>query len=251
MAGWPEGVGRRVLPETDSTMAEAARRAAEAVPGPEWTLALRQTAGRGRRGRAWAMPEGNFAATLLMRPKGSAAEAAYRSFVAALALREAFLAVGAATADIALKWPNDVLFRGRKIAGILLESQGDGRGGVDHLAVGIGVNLAALPPPGMLEPEAVPPIALREATGIDVTPENFLVPLAIAFDRLDLQFATYGFQPIRSAWLSAAARLGETITARTGNRAVTGVFRDVDVEGNLVLDTSLGLERVPAGEVFF
>jgi BirA family transcriptional regulator, biotin operon repressor / biotin---[acetyl-CoA-carboxylase] ligase len=141
MAGWPEGVGRRVLAETDSTMAEATR-IAPGLGGPEWILALRQTAARGRQGRAWAMPEGNFAASLVMRPACGPAEAALRSFVAALALRDAFVAAGVAEGDLALKWPNDVLLWGGKVAGILLESLSDGRGGVAHLVVGIGVNLA-------------------------------------------------------------------------------------------------------------
>jgi BirA family biotin operon repressor/biotin-[acetyl-CoA-carboxylase] ligase len=251
MGSWPEGVGRRVLPRTDSTMAEAARRADGGVAGPEWTLALVQTDARGRRGRAWHMPAGNFAATLLMRPKGTAAEAAHRSFVAALALSEAFRAVGAAASDIALKWPNDVLFRGGKIAGILLESHGDGRGGVAYLAIGIGVNLAASPAPDEVEPGALAPVSLRTATGLGIAPEAFLDPLATAFDAHERQFTTYGFEPIRTAWLAQAARLGEIITARLPNEEITGTFRDVDGDGNLVLDTPGGTRRIAAAEIFF
>jgi BirA family biotin operon repressor/biotin-[acetyl-CoA-carboxylase] ligase len=251
MGDWPEGVGRRVLTQTDSTMAEAGRRAADGVPGPEWTLALVQTAGRGRRGRAWEMPEGNFAATLLMRPGGAPSDAAHRSFVAALALSEAFTSVGAEANDIALKWPNDVLFRGGKIAGILLESQSDGQGGVAHLAIGIGVNLAAAPTPAEVEAGAVPPVSLKAATGITIKPEAFLGPLAVAFDRYERQFATYGFEPIRTAWLNRAARLGEVITARLPNEAITGTFRDVDSDGNLVLEAQGGTRRIAAAEIFF
>jgi BirA family biotin operon repressor/biotin-[acetyl-CoA-carboxylase] ligase len=251
MSTWPEGVGRRILTRTDSTMAEAARRAEAGIPGPEWTLALAQTAGRGRRGRAWGMPEGNFAATLLMRPTGTAAEAAHRSFVAALALREAFVAVGADPTDISLKWPNDVLFRGGKIAGILLESQGDGQGGVAWLSIGIGVNLAAAPTPEQLEPGAVTPISLREVTGVLVAPETFLDHVAAAFNGFERHFTTYGFAPIRTAWLSQAARLGEVITARMPNEEITGTFRDVDGAGNLVLETPGGTRRIAAAEIFF
>ena len=155
MGTWPEGVGCRTLAQTDSTMAEAARRAEGGVPGPEWTLALVQTAARGRRGRAWHMPPGNFAASLLMRPAGGPSEAALRSFVMSLALADTFRAVGVAAADVTLKWPNDVLVKGGKIAGILLESQGDGRGGVSHLVIGVGVNLAAAPAPDEVEPGAL------------------------------------------------------------------------------------------------
>lgn len=251
MQAWPSGVARRVLTETDSTMAEAARRAAHGLPGPEWTLALHQTAARGRRGRPWAMPPGNFAASLLMRPDCRPAEAALRSFVAALALREALLAAGVDPADVALKWPNDVLLRGGKLAGILLEAQGDGQGGVAHLIVGVGVNLAAAPEPTELEPGALSPVSLRGATGIGIAPEPFLDLLGAAFDRLDRQLATHGFAPIRAAWLEAAARLGQPITARLPNETLTGTFRDVDETGNLVLETANGRRPIAAAEIFF
>ena len=87
---WPVGVGRSVLPEIDSTNAEAVRRTARFV-GPEWILALRQIKGRGRRGRAWQDPAGNFAASYLLRPDMSPAQAALYSFVASLALQDALV----------------------------------------------------------------------------------------------------------------------------------------------------------------
>ncbi|MDG4649075.1 biotin--[acetyl-CoA-carboxylase] ligase [Roseibacterium sp. SDUM158017] len=250
MAAWPEGVGRRILPETDSTMAEAAR-IAPGLLGPEWVLALRQTAGRGRRGRAWAMPEGNFAASLVMRPEGAPAEAALRSFVAALALRDAFVAAGVAEGDITLKWPNDVLVRGGKAAGILLESMGDGRGGVAHLVVGIGVNLAEAPPAASLEAGALAPVSLKADAGIGITPEAFLDLLAPAFAHRESQMAIYGFAPIRAAWLRGAARLGETVTARLPKEEIAGTFRDIDAGGNIVLETPKGRRAIAAAEIFF
>ena len=206
MGAWPEGVGRRVLTRTDSTMAEVTRRATEGAPGPEWTLALMQTAGRGRRGRAWAMPEGNFAASLLLRPGGGPSEAALRSFVMSLALADAFDATGVPPADVALKWPNDVLLKGGKIAGILLESQSDAYGRVAHLVIGVGVNLAAAPARQEVEPDALEPVSLREAAGIDIGPEPFLDRLAAAFDVHERRFLAYGFGPIRTAWMARAAR---------------------------------------------
>ncbi len=250
MGPWPEGVGRTILAETDSTMAEAARRACE-TRGPEWVLALRQTAGRGRRGRAWAMPAGNFAASLLMRPEAAPADAALRSFVAALALRDAFLAAGVAEEDVALKWPNDVLLRGGKVAGILLESRGDGRGGVAHLVVGIGVNLAAAPDARDLETGAARPVSLSGETGIGIAPEAFLDLLAPAFARHEAQMATWGFAPVRRAWLAHAARLGQTITARLPDEQITGRFAEIDEGGNLVLDTAAKRRTIAAAEIFF
>ena len=123
---WPAGYGQRVLGEVDSTNAEAARIAGN-LDGPEWILGLRQTAGRGRRGRGWADPEGNFAATLVLFPGEPAGRVALRSFVASLALLDAFVAVTGRPDGFALKWPNDVLLNGGKVAGILLEGAGQGQ----------------------------------------------------------------------------------------------------------------------------
>ncbi|MBF9045247.1 biotin--[acetyl-CoA-carboxylase] ligase [Rhodobacterales bacterium HKCCE4037] len=249
MDDWPAGVGRRVLPETDSTMAEAAR-AAPTLAGPEWVLALNQTAGRGRRGRAWSMPAGNFAASLTMRPTGPVDQIALRSFTAALALRDALIAVGCAESALSLKWPNDVLLYGGKLAGILLESLGDGRSGASHLIIGFGVNLAEVPDAAALEPRAVAPVSLREV-GVNVTPEAFLDALAPAFARHEASLATYGFGPTRTAWIAHAARLGEVITARLPGEEVTGTFTGVDGTGNLVLETSKGPRRIAAADIYF
>ena len=246
---WPSGYGRRVLGQVDSTLSEAAR-LAPSLSGPEWILAHRQTAARGRRGRAWVAPEGNFAATLVLRPEEPAERAALRSFVAALALFDAFVAVTGRAEAFALKWPNDVLCHGGKLAGILLESAGAGPR-LDYLAIGIGVNLIAAPPAQSVETGAVQPVALMPETGARVTPEEFLTHLAAAYARAEAQFTTYGFAPIREAWLARAAKLGETITARTATSETWGRFETVDETGNLVLETARGRVRIPAADVFF
>ncbi|MEM8581197.1 MAG: biotin--[acetyl-CoA-carboxylase] ligase, partial [Pseudomonadota bacterium] len=113
---WPAGVEKRVLAEVDSTNAEAAR-IAPTLAGPTWILGLHQTAARGRRGRAWVNPRGNFAATLVMRPSEPPERVALRSFVAALALRDALVRATGQADAFALKWPNDVLLNGGKVAG--------------------------------------------------------------------------------------------------------------------------------------
>ena len=140
---WPAGYGRRVLASVDSTNAEAAR-IAPGLRGPEWILALAQTAARGRRGRPWINPAGNFAATLVMRPAESPDRVALRSFVAAVALWDTLVAATGRAGAFSLKWPNDVLLNGGKLAGILLESAGAGRS-LSHFAIGIGVNLRNAP----------------------------------------------------------------------------------------------------------
>lgn len=244
---WPSGVGRIILPEVDSTLSHATR-LAPTLAGPTWILALKQTAGRARRGRVWVDPVGNFAATLVMRPEGGAEQAALRSFIAALALYDALVAVTGRTAGLALKWPNDVLLNGGKLAGILLESTGSG-GGVGSLSIGIGVNLLNVPE--TVEDGALRPVSLLSETGAQVTAEEFLQAIAPTFARYETQFTTYGFAPIRTAWLNRAARLGEVIVARTGNSEFTGTFETIDDTGALILITAQGRQAIPAGEVFF
>jgi BirA family biotin operon repressor/biotin-[acetyl-CoA-carboxylase] ligase len=244
METWPAGVAREFHDELDSTNAEALRRAEAGGGGPLWILARRQTSARGRRGRAWAMAEGNFAATLLVRPAESAL--ALRSFVAALGLFDAMTAVTGRPELFALKWPNDVLLSGRKLAGILLEG---GAGG--SLAIGIGVNLAAAPDPEALERGAVPPVSLREATGLVVGPEDFLDLLAPAVQAWEDRLVGEGFAPLRKAWLARATRLGEEITARLPHRALNGRFETLDDSGALVLATADGRVVLPAADIHF
>lgn len=249
MTAWPAGYGRRVLSSVDSTLSEAAR-IAPSLAGPEWLLALEQTAARGRRGRAWVMPVGNFAGTLVLPVDEAPGQAALRSFVMSLALRDAFVAATGREDVFALKWPNDVLLRGGKVAGILLESVGSGAR-VTHLAIGVGVNLAAAPDASQVEEGALPPMALKSTLGTAISPESFLALLATAYARYEDQFRTYGFDPIRTAWRAHAAKMGEVITARTTRDTYIGTFVDVDGDGQLVLETAKSRITIPAGDVFF
>lgn len=225
---WPEGYDRICLDKVDSTNAEAVRRAPH-LGRPTWIMAHSQTAARGRRGRSWQMPAGNFAATLLMRPGGVPGWAALRSFLAANALFEA-LALVVDRTRLAVKWPNDVLLDEGKVAGILLESAGaDGR--VDWLAIGIGVNLAAKPE-GLRDTD-FPPVSLDG----EITPDEFLPLLANTYATEEAILERLGFDPIRDKWLRHAARLDEIITARTGAEEITGRFEGIDETGQLILVT--------------
>ncbi|WP_227270300.1 biotin--[acetyl-CoA-carboxylase] ligase [Roseobacter weihaiensis] len=246
MTGWPEGYGRIVLSSVSSTLDEALGRATD-QPVPFWLLAHHQTAPRGRRGRPWSMLAGNFAATLMQPAAPTPALSALRSFVMSLALHRAFVEVTGQPQAFALKWPNDVLLNGGKVAGILLESSGS----TGALAIGVGVNLAAAPAPQAVEPGAAVPVSLAAETGCVVTPERFLDILAQHYAVLDAQFDTYGFAPIRTAWLAHAARLGETITARTSKDTHVGIFEDVDATGQLVIRGPRGVKTIAAADVYF
>ena len=240
--GWPAGVGRILLDSVGSTNAEAFRRADQA---PVWVMARCQTAGRGRRGRAWDDPPGNFAASLAMRPGDGPAGLALRSFTAALALAEALEGLTGLHGAFALKWPNDLLLEEGKLSGILLET---GPGGL--LVIGIGVNLRHTPPAA---PDAAfSPVALHPATGHDIAPEALLEALAPAFAAWEARLSAEGFAPVRAAWLSRAAHLGQPVTAKLGNGAVlSGRFDGIGADGTLRLATAQGVRDIPAADVFF
>lgn len=228
-------------------MAEAARRRND-LQGPTWIMARRQIGGHGRQGRPWIMPGGNLAATLIFRPWTTPHEAAKRSFLAACALQQA-LALVAPGARIQLKWPNDVLLNGGKVAGILLESVSSGPV-IDWLAIGIGVNLAASPAVVSTGGSAEPVNLLTE-TGLQIAPEVFLAILANAYATQEAKLAAFGFARIREDWLAHAARLGDVIVARTARAEHVGIFETVDMDGNLCLATADGMLTIPAADVYF
>lgn len=247
---WPEGVGRRILDELDSTNAAALRTFLQPGEGPFWLMARRQTAGRGRQGRPWQDPVGNFAATYCLPEALPPEEAGLRSFATALALQEALVAATGRPEGFALKWPNDVLLNGGKLAGILLENGGEAGIGA-RLCIGIGVNLVAAPDAASLPEDALLPVSVLAQTGVRIAPEDLLDLLAPAFDRWDRSLRTHGFGPLRDAWLASAARRGERISVRIGDRRLSGVFETLNDTGALVLRDGMARHVVPAGDVYF
>jgi BirA family biotin operon repressor/biotin-[acetyl-CoA-carboxylase] ligase len=234
--------------ELDSTNAEARRRAEAGERGPVWLMARRQTAGVGRRGRAWDGGEGNLTATLLMTLNKSPVEAGQLAFVAGVAAAET-IAAYVPSSLVSLKWPNDVLVAGRKACGMLIES-GPANGGGVWAAVGVGINLATYP-------SAVerPATALAEHLSADLTrpptPDAALAILARAFDQTLSLWLTQGFEPVRQAWLGRASGLGGSCTARLEHETITGVAEGLDADGALLLRLPGGmLRRITAGDVF-
>ena len=213
--------------------------------GPVWIAARRQTAGRGRRGRAWHSLEGNLFASGLYVIDRPPAQAAQLSFVAALAVAAVCDAALGDASRTRLKWPNDVLVDGRKVAGILLES-GAAPGGGLWLAVGIGINLVAAP-----DDTERPAIALSRAGG-RLDRETALPLLAGAFDTEFQRWMQGGFGASRDHWLARAHGLGERCIVRLANETLDGVFGDLGPDGALRLDLASGQHRyISAGEVFF
>ncbi|HXI85944.1 MAG TPA: biotin--[acetyl-CoA-carboxylase] ligase [Parvularculaceae bacterium] len=236
---------RLALYETlDSTNAEARRRAAAGERGPLWIVAIEQIAGYGRRGAPWKQSAGDVAATLLFAPAAPVETLGQLSFVAALAVAET-IADLARRARVELKWPNDVLLGGGKIAGILLELI-DATAGAPLVALGVGVNIVS-------RPEADYPTArLIDALMGEPSPspQDVVARLDAAVDQWLRRWRGEGFSPVRSAWLEKAVGLGGEITVRLPGETIEGVFRDLDPTGALVLECEGRRRLISAGAVF-
>lgn len=238
------GVRIEWLDETDSTNEEARRRFRGGEIGPLWIAARRQTAGRGRRGRAWADLSRNLYCSGLYSLKCSPGEAAQLSFTAALAASDV---CQSALMDrtVKVKWPNDVLIDGQKVCGILLESA-DAPGQIVQLVVGIGINIMAAPD----IPER-PAVSLAQL-GSDLNAAAALERLVERFEHWHDVWAGEGFAPIREAWLARAHGVGQRCLVRLDKETLEGVFTDLAEDGSLILELAGGRRQlISAGDVFF
>ena len=245
-----------------STNQLALERARQGDPGKLWIVSKRQESGRGRRGRNWETPHGNLAATLLLVGRGELKLAATLGFVAGLALSDALAAIvpngrigiGADGGQAAnpgrgrfeLKWPNDVLADGAKLAGILLESaQLDS--GRYALAIGVGVNVVA-------HPEGLPyPATSLAALGAEANAEVLFLALSDAWTSNARDWDEgRGLARIRSNWLARAAGLGSDVAVRVDGNVVRGIFETIDDDCRFVIRSRGGeVIRIAAGDVHF
>lgn len=238
-----------------STNAEAMSQARRGESGSKWYVTTDQTAGRGRRNRAWVAPRGNLASSILEVIDVAPAVAATLGFAAGLALEAALQAIsvearlrsaGSEDMRFSLKWPNDVLAGRKKLAGILLEAEAvaDNRLAV---VVGIGTNVVGAP-----EGTAYPATSLA-ALGVQVGAEDLFAALSDSWAEFRAMWDLgRGFGEIRRLWLDRAAGLGEAVSVRSGSSTVTGSFETIDETGCLIVRTADGV-RVPisAGDVYF
>jgi BirA family biotin operon repressor/biotin-[acetyl-CoA-carboxylase] ligase len=211
----------------------AALAAARAGAPPFAILAHRQTAGRGRAGRAWQAPPGNLNLSILLRPAPAPLLPAAWSLLAGVALFEA-AAAHAPRARLALKWPNDLLLDQAKLAGILIDSALTPSGLLDWVVIGIGVNLAHAP--------ALPdrPTACLASCGPAPSPEPFARAL---LPHLETWLAA-PFPAVRAAWLARAHPTGTRLRVQRGDEVIEGAFLGLTDDGRLMLsgatDTASG-----------
>ena len=232
----PDGWTLVALRSVGSTNDEAIRLADSGAPEGTVVWAREQSGGRGRRGRNWASPVGNLYSSTVLRPGCMAQRAAELGFVAALAVGD----LVPKDRTVRLKWPNDVLVDGGKVAGILLESAIGQDGQVEHVVAGIGVNVTFAPQlPEMRYPGAA----------LGGTVEAALEGLARALANRLAQWRRDGFETVRREWLAKAGPLGAEVDVRLGEGLVRGRFAGLDREGALLLDTAEGPRKIVSGEL--
>ena len=228
-----------------STNDEAMTRAAAGAPA--WTVvrARCQTAGRGRRGKSFASPEGNSYTSFILRPRGAPGEVAQIALVAGLATAEAISAVAPNLPTARCKWPNDVLVAGHKVCGILVEASSSGDR-VDHVVVGIGINLSSHPD--------LPGLRIGDLGSLGASGIGRDIVLAALAERLHARcegWQQQGFGALRQDWLARAAGLGRTVRIEDGARSMAGELVDIDGEGALVLaGPDRTRHRVVSGSLF-
>lgn len=231
--------------QLDSTNAELLRQAAAGAPSPAACLAERQTAGRGRRGREWVSPFGNLYLSLLWRSPLPAAALGGTSLVAGAVTTEVLQALGAQ--HLSLKWPNDLLWHGQKLAGLLLEV-GAKSSTTSTLVIGIGINLlTSATENGFIDQ---PWTALDQVLGGQSVNRNLLA--AQLLDALLPTLARYeqtGLAPFLDRWRVFDQWLGQPVQLRCGDRQIIGIYAGIADDGALRLDTIDGLQQFHAGEV--
>ncbi|MDR3464263.1 MAG: biotin--[acetyl-CoA-carboxylase] ligase [Beijerinckiaceae bacterium] len=228
-----------------STNDEAMALARSGERGPLFVVAESQTGGRGRQGRVWFSPRGNLYASFLLSDPAPLQALPQLGFVAGVALARALRALSGGGERLRLKWPNDILFEGAKLAGILLESTTlpDGR---VACVIGFGVNCQSSP-----DGLAYPTSHMTQAAGRSIAPGDVLAALGSSLQtQLDLWDRGAGFSTIRQAWLAIAAGVDDIITVTSFSRVVTGRFAGLDETGRLLVETEGGRVVIDAGDVF-
>jgi BirA family transcriptional regulator, biotin operon repressor / biotin---[acetyl-CoA-carboxylase] ligase len=236
-----------------STNVEAIARGRDGDRGSVWFVTSEQTAGRGRRQRAWIAPCGNLASSVLEVLDIAPATAATLGFAAGLAIEaalrkvslEAALRAGPEPLAYALKWPNDVLAGGKKLVGISLDAEAVG--GRLAIVVGIGTNVVGAP-------EGTPtPATSLAALGVQISAEELFAALSDTWVEFrGIWNNGRGFAEIRRLWLDRAAGLGGKVAVQTGGAVIEGNFETIDEAGCLIVRTADG-KRTPitAGDVYF
>ena len=217
------------------------------APSGTIVLADRQTSGRGRLGRHWTSPAGNLYASVILKLDCPPQASAGLSLLTAVALGEALVELGPDHLDLALKWPNDLLIKGAKVAGILLENAASAGGREPFIIIGTGVNIRSCPANA-----DYPTTCLDRAGFPSISPMELLNAYTTRLDVWLGRWKSEGFSVVREAWRSRAYKLGGPIRLRLEQQEIDGVFVDLSERGALVIEQADGRRReISAGDVVF
>lgn len=234
-----------VFDEIDSTNREAMRQAEAGADEGLVIITNRQTSGRGRLGRSWHTAEhDSLALSMLLRPDIAPEKVPQLSLLAAVALHKA---LSKFAPGISLKWPNDIMHNGAKIAGILTEMRGE-PGQVHAVVIGIGVNIRR-PVKGWPEEITQRVSDLSTASGRNLSRLDTALAIIRAMETGYREYLTDGFAPIRRAWWQAHAASGHRVRAHDSKGYVEGIAEALDDDGALLLRVGGQLQRFIAGDI--
>lgn len=223
--------------EEISSTNDLAARLVEKYKFPLVVTALRQTAGRGRRGRSWISQEGNLFTSLVF--EAELKDLGQLVILSGLAVWRT-IKFFAPNADVQIKWPNDVMINGAKISGILFERSVD-----NWWVMGVGINIVSAPEKGTMYPTCS-----LKSLGANVSRTDVLENLLAQFDDLYEQWRRCGFSEIKKSWLDKAYKQGKKVTVKQDDKSKEGILLEIDDNGGLILQTENGTERVLIGDVY-
>ena len=234
------------LGSVDSTNTQAMKLGMDGDPGKLWITATEQLGGKARRGRSWVSKPGNMYASLLLVDVAEPQNISTLPLVVSLALHRAISGFLPEPEKLRIKWPNDLLFDGKKISGILLEGATDKSRRLLSV-IGCGVNCRHFPD------NPIYPATSFAEEGIDIPPEDLFSALSIELaSALEQWCGGTRFSPIREAWLKRATGLGGVVVARFPDHEITGEFQDMDAQGRLVIKDADGqIHAIAAADIFF
>lgn len=234
------------LGDTVSTNTECLLRARAGEDGNLWITAVRQTGGRGRRGRTWVSEPGNLYASLLLIDAAPISELSSLPLAVSLAVHATISSISPDPSRVKVKWPNDVLIGGKKTSGILLEAEtlANGR---HALVIGCGINIVSRPDNPLY------PSTCLALEGVSVSAEELFARLFVVMaDILSIWDRGRGIGEITKLWRNVAIGIGEKVTVNFTDHSISGIFSGIDDKGYLLLDTGTGpAQAVAAGDVFF
>jgi len=239
-------IGRKIilLDETGSTNQDIMQQAEAGADEGLVIFANQQRQGKGRLGRVWhTMPEA-LAGSVLLRPDLPPEQVPQLSLLTAVALHDA---LSVYVPDLRIKWPNDLLCHGAKLAGILTEMRAE-PGHVHAVVLGFGINLKA---PATGWPADITQAAVDLATLSGQSPSKLEIARAVlqALDQWYDIYLTDGFAPVRKAWWQAHAASGDKVRVHHGRGYIEGIATALDDDGALLLQTPAGLQRIIAGDL--